>query len=133
MKSTQVIHPIYFLTTRKKGQNHFSLTTIKDEHTGECFACVFVSAADAEEFAVANDLTLDRWEISEAQGPDSVRNYVALALRDGGHKVVVNPPPVIHGTWRTLPTKSLREWVQRGKEPLLAWAGYEVLPKEVGK
>jgi hypothetical protein len=122
---------LYFLV-RTDGQLDATLAAIKDEPTGERFVCVFVSAQDAEEFAVANDL-MSWGEISEAQGPDSVRNYVALALRTGGYKAVVNPPPVIHGIWRILPIKSLHEWSRTAKEPLLAWVGYEVLPKKAGK
>lgn len=125
-------HSLYFLV-RSDGRAHATLAAIKDVFTREPFICVFVSAHDAEEFAVTNDLLFGRWEVSEAQGPDSVRKHVALALRDGGYKAVVNPPPVIHGTWRTLPIKFLHEWSQRAKEPLLAWPHYEVLPKEAGK
>jgi hypothetical protein len=126
-------HSLYFLA-RSDGQAHATLAAIKDEPTSERFVCVFVSALDAEEFTVANDLMFSGWVISEAQGADSVRNHIALALHDGGYKAVVNPPPVIHGTWRTLPIKSLHKWSQKAKEPLLAWAGYEeVLLKEVGK
>ena len=123
---------LYFLV-RTDGQAHATLAAIKDVSTGERFVCVFVSAQDAEEFAVANDLMSRGWEISESQGPDSVHNYVALALRDGSYKAVVNPPPVIHGIWRILPIKSLHEWSRTAKEPLLAWVGYEVLPKKAGK
>jgi len=124
-------HSLYFLA-RSDGQAHATLAAIKDEPTGERFVCVFVSVQD-EEFAVANDLMFSG-EISEAQGADSVRNHIALALHDGDYKAVVNPPRVIHGTWRTLPIKSLHKWSQKAKEPLLAWAGYEeVLLKDVGK
>jgi hypothetical protein len=123
---------LYFLV-RTDGQLDATLAAIKDEPTGERFVCVFVSAQDAEEFTVANHLMFSGWEISEAQGPDSVHNYVALALRAGSYKAVANPPPVIHGIWRILPIKSLHEWSRTAKEPLLAWVGYEVLPKKAGK
>jgi len=130
MNDTPTPHPVYFLV-RTKGQRRGNLTAIKDERTGECFACVFVSAADAEEFMVANDLTFDAWRISEAQGPVFVRSYCDEALRDGVHNFVINPPPVIRGRWRTLPTERLRTWSWAAKDPLLVWAGYKVLPKEV--
>lgn len=125
-------HSLYFLV-RTDSQAHASLATIRDAPTGERLVCVFVSAQDAEEFAVANDLMFRGWEISEAQGPESVCNHVALAVRAGGYKAVVNPPPTIHGIWRILPFKSLREWGRTAKEPLSVWADYEILITEAGQ
>ena len=107
VKGTQAVHPIYFLTTRKKGQNRLSLTSIKDERTGKCFACVFVSAADAEEFTVANGLTFGCWRVSEVESSVFVRSRCKQALWDGIYEAVINPPPLIRGTWRTLPIEHL--------------------------
>lgn len=133
MKATATPHPIYFLTARTKGQGRAGLTAIKDERTGERFACLFVSAQDAEEFMVANDLTFDAWEISEVREPVLVQSYCDDAQRDGIYEFVINPPPVIRGVWRTLLVEQLRTWSRDVQEPLLAWAGYEVPVREVEK
>jgi hypothetical protein len=100
-------HPLYFLT-RTEGLCRATFATIEDERTSERFACVFVSARDAEGFAVANGLAFDTWKISEAQSADSIHNRCAVALRDGAYKAVINPPPVIRGAWRTLRIEFLR-------------------------
>ena len=134
MKPTTTPHPIYFLTTRTEGEGREArLTTIKDERTGEHFACLFVSAQDAEEFIVTNNPTFDACEISEARGPVFIRGYCDDAQRDGIYEFVVNPPPVIRGVWRVLFVEQLRTWSRKAKEPLLAWAGYEVPAREVEK
>lgn len=133
MKPTGPPHPIYFLTTRTEGRGRTGLTAIKDERTGERFACLFVSAQDAEEFMVANDLTFEAWKISEAREPILVRSYCDDAQREGIYQFVINPPPVIRGVWRTLFVEQLRTWSRKAKEPLLTWAGYEVSTREVEK
>ncbi len=125
MTSIQASHPIYFLIMRTKGQGHASLTAIKDERTGERFACVFVSAQDVEEFMVANDLTFDHWEISQVKGPVFVQSHCDQALSDGICEAVINPPPLIRGGWRTLPIEELATWSRTAKESLLVWAGYK--------
>ena len=130
MNATLIPHPVYFLV-RTKGQRRGNLTAIKDERTDECLACVFISAADAEEFMVANDLTFDVWRIFEVQDPVFVRSYCEEAMCDGVRNFVINPPPVIRGRWRTLPTERLRTWSWAAKDPLLVWAGCKVLPKVV--
>ena len=83
MKATATPHPVYFLTARNEGKGRAGLTAIKDERTGEYFACLFVSAQDAEEFMVANDLTFDAWKISEARSPIFIQGYCDDAQRDG--------------------------------------------------
>ncbi len=129
MNNIKAPHPIYFLTMRRtKGQDRASLTAIKDESAGKRFACVFVSFQDAQEFMVANDLTFDTWKISQAHSPDFVQCHCYEARREGIYEAVINPPPVIRGVWRILPTQQLVAWRQPAKEPLLAWAGYEVPP-----
>ncbi|MDQ3966285.1 MAG: hypothetical protein M3246_07535, partial [Actinomycetota bacterium] len=106
MNNIKAPHPIYFLTMRRtKGQDRASLTAIKDESTGERFACVFVSFRDAEEFMVANDLTCDTWKISQAHSPDFVQGHCYEALHEDIYEAVINPPPVIRGVWRILPTQ----------------------------
>lgn len=134
MKTALTPHPLYFLTAKTEGQEReASLAAIKDERTGERFACLFVSAQDAEEFMVANDLTFDAWTISEARRPYFVLGYCDDAQREGIYKFVINPPPVIHGVWRTLFVKQLRTWGRKAKKPLLAWASYEVQTREAEK
>ncbi len=113
---------------RTKEQGRASFTAIKDERTGERFACVFVSFQDAEEFMVANDLTFDTWKISQVHSPAFVQGHCYEARREGIYEAVINPPPVIRGAWRILPTQQLVTWSRTVKEPLLAWAGYEVPP-----
>ncbi len=129
MNNIKAPHPIYFLTMRRtKGQDRASLTAIKDESTGKRFACVFVSLQDTEEFMVANDLTFDNWKMSQAHSPAFVQGHCYEALHEDIYEAVINPPPVIRGAWRTLPTQQLVTWSQTANEPLLAWAGYEVPP-----
>lgn len=122
-------HPIYFLKMRTtKVHDLPGLTAIKDERTGERFACVFLSSQDTEEFMVANDLTFDVWRISQARSPALVQGHCYDAVREGIYEAVINPPPSIHGAWRTLPIDELAIWSRKGEEPLLVWAGYEILP-----
>lgn len=128
MNTTEAPHPIYFLVRRADERGRANLTAIKDESTGKRFACVFVSFQDAEEFMVANDLTFDTWKISKAHSPVSVQARCYEALREGSYGAVINPPPVIRGPWRTLSIELLPSWGRKAKEPLLAWAGYEVPP-----
>ncbi len=118
-------HPICFLVMRTNGQGRRSLTAIKDERTGERFACVFVSAPDAEEFAVANDLTFDHWKISQVKSPVFVQSHCDQALSEGICEAVINPPPLIRGAWRTVPIEQLITWSRTAKESLLVWAGYK--------
>ncbi len=126
MKSTQAPHPIYFVTRKTKEQGRADLVAIKDERTGERFACVFVSFQDAEEFMVANDLPFDIWKISQAHNPFYVQSCCDQALRGGIYEAMINPPPLIRGAWRILPIELLLIWSRKAEEHLLAWAGYEV-------
>lgn len=128
MSVSAMPHPVYFLVVKAKRQGGARFTAIKDENTGERFACVFVSPQDAEEFMVANDLTFDAWEIYEAKALFSVNGYCSEALRRGIYQCVVNPPPLIRGEQRTLPIERLRIWSRTAEEPLLVWAGYRALP-----
>jgi hypothetical protein len=128
INTTQAPHPIYFLVRRTDERGRANLTAIKDESTGKRFACVFVSFHDAQEFMVANDLTFDNWKIFQAHSPAYVQGRCYEALHEGIYEAVINPPPVIRGVWRTLSITLLPTWSRKAKEPLLAWAGYEVPP-----
>jgi hypothetical protein len=77
---------------------------------------------------VANDLTFDNWNISQAPSPAFVQGRCNETLREGIYEAVINPPPVIRGVWRILPVEQLTTWGWKAKEPLLAWAGYENPP-----
>ncbi len=77
---------------------------------------------------VANDLTFDTWKISQAHSSAYVQGHCYEDWREGIYEAVINPPPVIRGAWRTLSIKLLPTWSRKAKEPLLAWAGYEVPP-----
>ncbi len=130
MSVSAMPHPVYFLVMKTKRQGGARFTAIKDENTGERFACVFVSAQDAEEFMVANDLTFDHWKISQIKSPVFVQSHCDQALSDGICEAVINPPPLIRGAWRTLPIQQLATWSRTAKEPLLVWVDYKVRLKK---